>query len=130
MKFVIDASAVLAVCNQEPGGVEARSRMRGGLISTVNLSEVFQKSLKLGKLPLARAIVQTAGLRVVLFEESHALKAAEIALMLPRRRELSFADRACLALGIVEALPILTGDRVWSELGLEAAIELFRPELS
>jgi PIN domain nuclease of toxin-antitoxin system len=130
VKRVIDASAVLAVCNQEPGGIEARSKMRGGLISTVNLSEVFQKSLKLNKLPLARAIVQTAGLRIVPFEESHALVSAELAFKMPRKKDVSFADRACLALGIVESLPILTGDRVWSELGLDAQIELFRPELN
>ena len=42
---------------------------------------------------------------------------------------ISFADRACLALGMVEELPIVTGDRRWLDLPIDAKIEVFRPEM-
>ena len=129
MKSVVDASTVLAVCNQEPGGIEARSQMRGGLISSVNLSEVYQKSLERGKLPIAKAIILTAGLTIVDFDEELALKAAEIHRE-TKGQGISFADRACLALGMRENLPILTGDRDWQQLKLDVQIELFRPSVN
>lgn len=127
MKNVVDASAVLAVCNQEPGMVEARLKMRGGLISAVNLHEVFYKSLERNKLELAKAIVQTAGLRIVPFDEQQALVAAKIAIATVRKN-VSLADRACLSLGMSQGLPILTGERKWGDLGLDVTIDVFRPE--
>ena len=53
MRRVIDASVVLAVCQNEPGMEEARQRMRFGLISAVNASEVYQKSKARDRLSLA-----------------------------------------------------------------------------
>ncbi|MEZ6098134.1 MAG: hypothetical protein R3E01_04110 [Pirellulaceae bacterium] len=50
MKNVVDASTVLAVCHKEAGADKARDRIRHGLISTVNLSEVLQKSMERQKL--------------------------------------------------------------------------------
>ncbi|MCA9211558.1 MAG: PIN domain-containing protein [Planctomycetales bacterium] len=126
MKSVIDASTVLAVCRQEPGANEARYKMRHGLITTVNLSEVFQKSMEHGKLPLAQAIIQTAGLNVVEFNEELALRAAELAAQ-TKKHAMSLADRACLALGITEQLPVITGDRKWLELSVGVKVEMFRP---
>jgi PIN domain nuclease of toxin-antitoxin system len=93
----------------------------------VNLSEVYQKSLELGKLPLAQAIVHTASLQIVPFSESLALRAAEIHQH-TKKLGISFADRACLALGVSEGLPVLTGDRQWLKLSLDVVIESFRPE--
>jgi len=37
---------------------------------------------------------------------------------------LSLVDRACLALD--KALPVLTADRAWSELGLDIEIQVVR----
>ena len=129
MKSVIDASTVLAFCNQEPGGTEARTKMRGGLISAVNLSEVYQKSIERGKLRLAQAIVGTASLEIIPFSESRALMAAEIHGA-TKGLGISFADRACLALGIIEGFPIIAGDRKWLDLSIDATVELFRPGLN
>ncbi len=41
-----------------------------------------------------------------------------------RNRGLSLVDRACLALD--KALPVLTADRAWSELGLDIEIQVVR----
>ncbi len=45
---VLDASAVLALLFSEPGADVVRPRMRGGLISTVNLAEVLAKLVDKG----------------------------------------------------------------------------------
>jgi len=125
VKHVIDASVVLAVCQQEAGSEQARLTMRAGLISTVNLSEVFQKSMERHKLPQAKAIVETAGLEIVPFSETLAEIAAEIHSQV-RGKDISFADRACLALGMAEGLPVLTGDHAWTTLPMNITVELFR----
>jgi ribonuclease VapC len=39
---------------------------------------------------------------------------------------LSFADRACLALGQMRNLPVITGDRNWLKLQLPVERILFR----
>ena len=125
MTIVVDASAVLAVCKQEAGSEEAKRRMRGGLISAVNLSEVWGKTLPLKKQDIARSIIEVAGITVVPFGQSEAVAAAQLAIR-TRSKGISFADRACLALASVEGLPVLTGDHRWAELGLDLKVELFR----
>jgi ribonuclease VapC len=133
VKIVVDASAVLAVCKQEAGMEEARLHMRHGLISAVNLHEVFYKSDRLGKLDIAHSIIKTAGIRVMPFDERQALVATKIAGLtcdLPDGKKLSLADRACLSLGLDNQLPILTGDRKWSNLGLDVKLIFFRKDAS
>jgi PIN domain nuclease of toxin-antitoxin system len=39
---------------------------------------------------------------------------------------LSLADRACLALGRIHRLPVLTTDRAWRSLRLSIRIEVIR----
>ena len=43
--FVLDASALLAYLHDELGGAQVESILHGALISTVNWSEVAQKSI-------------------------------------------------------------------------------------
>jgi len=123
---VVDASTLLAVCQQEVGADVVRDKMRHGIISTVNLSEAYEKSLEYGKLAIAEAIVHAADLRIVAFNEAHARRAAELAL-LTKNMGVSFADRACMALGMAENLPVLTGNGQWLDLNVPLVIELFRP---
>lgn len=99
--------------------------MRGGLISAVNLSEVWCKTIPLGKQPLAGSIIQTAGITVVPFGELQAAGAAQVST-LTHGNGISFADRACLSLASMESLPVLTGDHRWAELGLDLKVKLFR----
>jgi ribonuclease VapC len=39
---------------------------------------------------------------------------------------LSLGDRACLALGIAKNLPVLTADKIWTELRLPVEVRLIR----
>jgi len=123
---VIDASALLAYLQDEPGGSKVGDCLDGALLSTVNLCEVIQKAIQFG--------VDTTGLAADLAELGVCLEPftpdhAEIAAALwPTTRSigLSLADRACLALAIDNEARVLTTDRVWSELDIKLAIEVIR----
>lgn len=114
--IVLDASAVLAVLGNEPGGDEVIARSIGGLISTVNLAEILQKSAKNGVQPSAvRALIDQTEWGIVPFDDEMALAAAEL-WSITRSRGLSLADRACLALTQAVHGVAVTLDRSWGEL--------------
>lgn len=128
-RAIIDASTLMAICNEEEGAKEARAISRNGLISAVNLSEVFVCAMKRGNFELSQAIVQTLELEVIPFHREHAIGAAKLAAT-TLSKGISFADRACLSLGISLDSPIVTGDRIWAELDIGAEIVLFRPSVN
>lgn len=126
MSAVLDASALLAYLHEEPGGEQVSGELEGARISTVNWSEVLQKSL--------HRDVDISGMAqgfadIGLHFEPFSPEQAEIAARLwlnTRRQTLSLADRACLALAQDKGLPILTADRAWSELNLAIELRVIR----
>lgn len=124
--FVLDASAVLAEAFGERGADAVHGAIPGGVVSTVNWSEVVQKSTSRGAdvAPFLRRL-QVSGLRLVPFSALHARTAAEL-WPTTRHFGISLADRACMALAIDLGLPILTADRRWTELDLPVAVESIR----
>ena len=70
-------------------------------------------------------IVVAGTIELVPFTEPHAREAARLR---PRTRHigLSLADRACLALGRLHRLPVLTTDRAWRSLRISVKIEVIR----
>ncbi len=124
--YVLDASAVLALLQEEHGSRRAEEWLPGGAISSVNLSEVAGKLLELGMPePEATEVVQALGLEVVPFHEELAWRAA---VLKPATKALglSLGDRACLATGVLLGRPVLTADRVWTKLDLPVRIVLLR----
>ena len=125
-KLVLDASAVLALLNSEPGGERVEAELAHALISTVNYSEVVAKLADAGmpEAPIREAL-DWLNLEVVPFEAEQALCAG---LLRPTTRALglSFGDRACLALGLCRGLPVWTSDSEWEKLTLDIAIVLIR----
>lgn len=125
-EVVLDASAVLALLNQETGSEEILQLIDNAAISTVNLSEVIAKLAEAG-IPEddIKQILFHLNLEVILFNEEQALKAG---MMRPETKSigLSFGDRACLALGIVLNQPVITTDRLWSNLSLGIEIRVVR----
>ncbi|MBD2446790.1 type II toxin-antitoxin system VapC family toxin [Nostoc sp. FACHB-152] len=125
-KVVIDASAVLALLNQESGSEEILQYIGNAAISSVNLSEVIAKLADAG-IPEAdiNQILLNLNLEVVVFNEEQALKAG---MMRPATKSigLSFGDRACLALGILLNQPVVTTDRLWSNLSVGIEIRVVR----
>lgn len=127
MTAVLDASALLALLAAEPGSDRvARAVARGALISAVNLSEVVAK-LSDGGVP-QREIEEALsglGLHVRPFDQVQAYLAGSLRSS-TRSRGLSLGDRACLALGLQEALPTLTADRNWADVVTGAEVEFIR----
>ena len=117
---VLDASALLALLQQEPGAETVETLLEEAVISSVNWSEVVQKSLDRGvELDNLREDLKALGLAIAPFD----VEDAEIAAALRRGTAelgLSLADRACLALASRLSIPALTTDSAWAELQLEA----------
>lgn len=125
-EVIVDASAVLALLNQETGSEEVSQFISNAAISTVNLSEVIAKLADAG-IPEEdiRQILSHLNLEVIAFNEEQALKAG---MLRPTTKSigLSFGDRACLALAIFLNLPVLTTDRLWGSLSLGIEVRVVR----
>jgi len=99
---LLDASALLAYLQREPGFEAVREALReGAAISAVNLAEVAGKLKARGKDPerIVRRLL-AMGLEVLPFTLEEALEAGALDL-LTRPLGLSLGDRACLAAGKV-----------------------------
>lgn len=132
-EVVLDASALLALINEEPGAhVVSKAVANGAAISVVNWIEVLSKLAEEGGNPeLASAEITAANPieTAVKIEPVTTEDAIEAARLRPLTREkgLSLADRACLALGRRLSVPVLTADREWTGLGdLSASVRLIR----
>ncbi len=127
MIVVLDASALLAFLQDEPGGDEVRGLLSQSLISTVNWSEVVQKTLAKGA--DASGLwedLAALGVRLQPFTREQAEAAGR--LWLPTRAlGLSLGDRACLALGLQMGCPVITADKAWQALNLGFGIRVIRP---
>ena len=126
MSVVLDASALLAYLQDEPGGERVRAVLPQAVMSAVNWTEVIGKAREEG--------VDTQGLRedlatLGLAFEPFSVVQAEIAGKLKertRRFGLSLGDRACLALGSDWGEPVYTADRAWLRLEVDVDVEAIR----
>ncbi len=123
MSFVLDASAVLAVLLDEPGGDFVFDQMGDSQISAVNLSEVYATLLDSGMtFEDAHDIVGSLPFRIRSFRDDHSWQAAKLR-PLTKTYGLSLGDRSCLAHAKIEGIPVLTADRRMAEaqtaLGLD-----------
>lgn len=125
-KVVLDASAVLAVLQDEPGADRVLALEERPCVSAVNYAEVATKLLDAGfpSAAIQHRIKQIAP-EVITFDE--VLAAATAALRpLTRAHGLSLGDRACLALAQSLQLPALTTDKAWAKLKIGVKIEVIR----
>ncbi len=126
MSVVLDASALLAYLQDEPGGERVREVLAQSVMSTVNWSEVIGKARDNG--------VDTRGLREDLASlglaiEPFSAEQAEIAGHLGERTRafgFSLGDRACLALGSDRGAAVYTADRAWLQPALGVEVEAIR----
>jgi ribonuclease VapC len=125
-KYVLDASAILAFLNEEPGGEKVELLLPGALVSAVNESEVVAKLLEKGiSNEEVSAIMHYLDCEVVDFTRQDAWKTA-LLRPITRAEGLSFGDRACLALAVERNLPVMTTDRAWASLALGIEIDIIR----
>ncbi len=113
--MILDASAVLALLNNEPGAEEVRAVIGNAEMSAVNVAEVAGKLADAG-MPDAHIMRALAiGFDTLPFGED------EIALMSSIRKAtkkhgLSLGDRCCLVTALVHKRPVLTADRAWANV--------------
>lgn len=126
-RAVLDASALLALLNDEPGASMAADALDGEpVMSAVNLSEVVAKLVDAGiDQGEVRDLLDGLQIEVAAFDEDAAHEAGALRPA-TRRAGLSFGDRACLALGVRLGVPVLTADRGWRSLGLPVEVVVMR----
>ncbi|MCF8707930.1 type II toxin-antitoxin system VapC family toxin [Rhizorhapis sp. SPR117] len=122
--LVLDASALLAMLNEEPGGGRVADVIASSRIGAVNYAEVVSHYIRLGMperevdamldplpmtiVPADKALAQLAGrLRAVTADAG-----------------LSLGDRFCLALAIRDGLPAWTADKAWRGVADAAKVEV------
>jgi len=119
LSVVLDASALLAYLQGEPGTDLVGAVLGHAVISTVNWAEVVQKAgAAADEVEALRADIQLLGLAILPFSTVQ----AEIAGRLRQSTAalgLSLGDRACLALGIDTRSTVYTADRVWRQIALD-----------
>ena len=123
--FVYDTSAVMAYLNKERGGeLVSAALLKPGFISDVNFAELVTKLSDSGMPedeirdtlgPLNFANVQFG---------SEAAYVAGLLRPPTKAAGLSLGDRACLALGILKGLPVLTSDQAWRRVPIEIPVEI------
>jgi ribonuclease VapC len=124
--IVADASAILALLQNEPFRGFEPDALFGAVVSAVNLSEVLATLMSNG-MPeeLAADSVAKLDLDVRSFDKPQAQEAARLRL-LTRQAGLSLGDRACLSLALALDLPAATADRAWTTVKVGVEIALIR----
>lgn len=121
---VLDASALLALLQKEPGAENVR--LEGSVINSVNFAEVVQKSIAKGK-PVRGLLAELRllGLEVIPFTPEEGLLAGELYLE-TRGSGLSLADRACLATAQLRGGTAVTADRAWEKVQHGVSVRVIR----
>lgn len=122
----MDASALLALLDGEPGQEAVASLIPEAVIGSVNLAEVVGKLAERG-MPEAeiRQALEGLALEVYPFDQEQAYTTG---MLRPSTREygVSLGDRACLAVAETLGLPAYTADRGWSKLDVDIEVRLIR----
>lgn len=125
-EVVLDASAVLALLNAEPGGEVVEEVLSVSVVSAVNLSEVVAKLAEAG-MP-GDAIREALGalpLEVAPFDGEQAYEAGLLQTS-TRGAGLSLGDRSCLSLARMLGLSAVTADRRWEGLAVGVEVRVIR----
>lgn len=124
--MVLDASAILALLNKEPGHELVEKALPHSTLSTVNFSEIITV-LDHFSMPISQAQEITLELinELLPFDHKQALIAASLRKE-TKQYGLSLGDRACLALAKVLQSPVLTADKAWKKLDVGVDVQLIR----
>jgi PIN domain nuclease of toxin-antitoxin system len=110
--FLLDASALLALLNDEAGGSSVEQYLSDGVVLSVNLEEVVGTLIRRG-MPaevVERAVAPLA-LPVAPFTGEMAWLSAQTRSRLPTG--LGLGDRCCLAAAAVLDAEVVTADLLW-----------------
>jgi PIN domain nuclease of toxin-antitoxin system len=125
-KIVLDASALLALINQEAGSEKVAAVISTACMSSVNVAEVVSKLMdKAFREVEIREIFWALKLLIIPFDEEQGFIAGLLRAD-TKSLGLSLGDRACLSLAIQQKWSVLTADRVWAGLQLGLNIQMIR----
>ena len=110
MTAVIDAAALMCLLLDERGTDQVLPILRGSIMSAVNLSESFSRSVERGA--SLEAVDQTVRRFEIDVRAFTAADARQAAVLRPGTKHVgaSLGDRACLALAQRLSLPMFTAD--------------------
>lgn len=123
---VMDSSVLIACIRHEPGYKEAEPLLPQAIVSAVNIAEVATHFTQQGFVEQeVRDILEALPVQTKTFAHELAILTG---LLVPETKQfgLSLGDRACLGLGMMLGLPVLTADRIWDKLKLPVEIRLIR----
>ena len=126
-KIVLDASALLAILNQEPGAEKLTPELlTAATMSAVNLAEVHSKLVSRGLDPKDAWEATLSPISEVMpFTAEHARLVGDLVAK-TRPLGLSLGDRACLALGLALKAAVYTADRSWNKVKIGVRIHVIR----
>ena len=128
-KVVLDASALLALINNEKGANIIEPLIGNIIMSSVNVTEVAAKvydTLGNNNEELCKLSIEPFVHSIVEFDKTQCYIAASLKNQ-TTHKGLSLGDRACLATAIQLGLPVYTADKIWAELDLpNVKIKLIR----
>jgi PIN domain nuclease of toxin-antitoxin system len=126
-RIVLDASAILAVINGEPGVEKLTPELLAHAVgSSVNLAEVQAKLVSRGWTSEQAWEDATSPVREILpFDEEQARIAGDLVIQ-TRHLGLSLGDRAGLALGIALELPVYTAEKAWKKVKVGVRVYVIR----
>lgn len=116
-KYLLDASALLALIFDEPGADQIRDIFDDCRIHSVNLAEAMRKMVFLG-IPAEEVIARIAELHLEMITELAWEQSAAIARLGPEAKHLglSLGDCLCLVVAASTESVVVTADRRWSEI--------------
>ena len=126
MTVVLDASAILAYLQDEPGSEVVDKLLAESVMSSVNWAEVVQKAIA-AEVEIEGMLdeLQALGLRIESFTPEDGELAGKL-WQTTKHAGLSLGDRACLSLGLRLDVPVLTSDRAWSSLDISLDVQIIR----
>ena len=125
-KYVLDASALLALLNNESGAKRVNDILPESVVGAVNVCEVVGKLTGAGiSLDDARTSIELLHLEIVPFDVELAYKAGAL-IVETKKFGLSLGDRACLALGLMLNRTVVTAEHLWSRLKIGVTVEGIR----
>lgn len=129
---VLDASAIIAFLQGEPGDELVRQALQSGhcVVSAANQAEVIAKALDRGGTPEAiKAILAELAYTVIDIKAEDGVQAGWMRSQ-TRQIGLSLGDRLCLAVAQRLKAKILTADRPWLAMAEPLGIDIrcIRPD--